>query len=431
MRARFFRFTTVAVAIAAAAACASSEDEVSSQPPGPDGGGQTPLPDGGDSATDASVDRAAPADATAPESGSLQTCSAAGWCITELPDEGLNIAEIWPLEKNAFATAFSTARGRKIIEWREDAPDAGWQFIDDNTQQDIPGGVFENIWAPNEDEVYYTAGLISDTLTGTRGGFLYHGKRPLPPATNWTWTRTQFDCALASYPRILGIGSEIYMLSCQKIYRLTGDPDAPDAGIVGDAGSSAWTLEYTDDDPAALQFKGGVGTPDDILFVGRRGSCTTIVRKTETGYRRIVDGISSGLNCNAKPGYPRVASMIDFLSIVPGEIVGTVLASGSNNDFFVKVVVDGQGEVSVTEHRPQSADYGSLWSDSPDEVWVVSNSYRIMHGTGDLGDASSYQHSTIALNGLPNENVLSRIRGTSKSNLWATGSDRVFHKTTP
>ncbi len=431
MRARYFRFTTVAVAIAAAAACASSEDEVT-PPPGPDGG-QTPLGDGGDSTTDASADCAALPDVTAPESGSLQTCSAAGWCLTELPDPELTIRDIWPFEKKAFASVWSTTRGNRVIEWNEDiAPGTGWKYIDDGTQRGIPGNP-NRIWAPNEDEVYYSIDLTSTTFTGTWGGFLFHGKRPIPPATAWTWTSTRFDCDTQRDLRVWGIGGDVYALSCGRIYRMTGDLDA-DGGVVGDAGTPSWTVEYTDDDPTTLWLQGGVGVPDDIWFVAARGSnlrCTTIVRKTAAGYQRIVDGVQNGpLSCVEKPGYPMVPALTDFISITPGEIVG--VSYRPQGAVLVKIAVDGQGEVSVTEVKPGlGQQFGSLWSGSLDEAWLVADTYRIVHGSAIWSDAASFQYSTIALNGLPNESSLLKIRGTSTSNLWAVGTDRAFHKTTP
>jgi hypothetical protein len=419
MRARFFHVTMVASALSAAAACAASNDETSS-PDDPNTVG-----DGGSSTVEASVDSAVFRDATASDGPSDPTCSPAGWCITELPDPSLEVRDIWPFEKHAFALSSDQYGGFKILEWSQDvSQQSGWKYIDDNTQQDLYPGESGNVWAPNEQEVYFT-------LSGyTRGGYLYHGKRPTWPATAWTWTRTQFDCANPNtdVPAVWGIGGDVYALACQKIYRLTGDPDA-DAGVAADGGSSAWTLEYTDDDPTPIVFYGGGGTADDRLFVGSRGAfrpCTFIVRKTAAGYQRIVDGLPSGafgLTCKEKPGYPMVPGLYAFSSTRPGEVLGTTF-----DGRLLRVAIDGEGGTSITEANPKPPEARAVWSDSPDEVWLGAG--YLLHGTGIWSDGGSYQVSTVALNDGRPVASFSKIRGISNSNLWAVGS-RAFHKTTP
>ncbi len=419
MRARFFHVTMIASALGAAAACATSDDVPSSPEESPT------LDDGGSGTADASVDAAVLPDATAPDAPSAPTCSPAGWCITELPDPSLELKDIWPFEKRAFAVGISQYAGPKVLEWNEDvSQQSGWKYIDDNTQQDLYRGELGNIWAPNEDEVYYT-------LRGeTRGGYLYHGKRPTPPATEWTWTRTPFQCAHPlDTPAVWGSGGDVYALSCSKIYRLTGDPDAA-PGVAGDGGSSPWTLEYTDDDPTPIVFFGGGGTADDTLFIGARGylmPCAIIVRKTANGYQRVVDGspVSTlSTSCKVKPGYPMVPGLYGFSSTRPGEVLGTLLFQ----EKLLKVAIDGEGKASITEANPQPPMSKAVWSGSPDEVWLGAG--YLMHGTGMWSDGGSYQVSTVALNDGRPVASFAKIRGISNSNLWAVGT-RAYHKTTP
>ncbi len=58
----------------------------------------------------------------------------------------------------------------------------GHDYIDDGTQNERGFGTYAGrVWAPNENEVYY----------GIGPGYVYHGKRPVAPATAWSWTRQQ------------------------------------------------------------------------------------------------------------------------------------------------------------------------------------------------------------------------------------------------
>lgn len=428
MRAWFIRGTVLA-AIGAAIACAASEDQDSS-PPAPDGG-DTTIGEGGvsDAVADASIDHATEADAGILDAAP-NVCSEAGWCLTALPDKDLWVQNIQPFETMAFATGNSLTFGQKVAEWRaQDGKPAGWKYIDDDTQQELPGAI-SSFWAPNEDEIYYAYQLNSKAWTGSFGAYLYHGRRPVAPATKWTWTTTRFDCGTNDAAIVTGVGSDVYMLHCRKILHLTGDPDS-DAGIGADGGSESWTVEYTDTDTVALAFQGRVGTPDDTWFIGKRGTaCSLIVRKTADGYQPIADGTVSGTTCKPKAGLSAAPAFLQFASPAAGEIVGMTGTSGKAS--ITKVTLEADGGLSAATSTPRADLREIIWTDTPDEVWVAGNfGYLLMEGKDVWSDAAAYDFSTLVINGVPNGCQFSKLSGTSKSNLWLVGSYCAYHKTNP
>ncbi|AKU97822.1 hypothetical protein AKJ09_04486 [Labilithrix luteola] len=428
MRAWFIRGTVLA-ALGAAIACAASEDQDSS-PPAPDGGNTT-LGDGGaaDAVTDASIDHATTPDAEILDAAP-NMCSEAGWCLTKLPDTNLWVQDVQAFETTAFATGFNFTIGPKVVEWgKHDGQAASWKYIDDDTQQESPGDI-SSFWAPNENEVYYAYQLRSTVRTGSFGAYLYHGRRPVAPATNWTWTSTRFDCGTNDAAIVTGVGSDVYMLHCKKIHRLTGDPDA-DAGLDSHGGPASWTVEYTDDDTAALTFQGRVGTPGDAWFVGKRDTaCSVIIRKTADGYQRIADGIASGTTCTPKPGVPAAPAFLQFVSPVAGEIVGTTGMQGKAS--AAKLTLESDGGLSVATSKPRADLREVIWTDTRDELWLVANyGYLLLQGKDVWSDAAAYNFSTLVINGVPNDCQFYKLSGTSKSNLWGVGANCAYHKTTP
>ena len=434
MRSALFKIGCVSVALSAAVACATSEDSNDSAiAPAPGDGGVTTLPD----AMETPVD---PGDAGVDaEAGEVDTtCSAAGWCLTELPDPSLNPGELVPLQKHAFAMGHNEALGTKILEW-SDATQA-WSYIDDRSQHSIVGNA-RSLWAPNENEVYYFVSDYSPLYgEGAYGGYLFRGTRPVAPATAWSWTRERFDCdgvsipeipgfLLPEEPEVWGTGSgDVYALSCGAIHRSTGS--------ASDAGTGSWRVDYVDDDPSSrIEFTGATGTgPDDVWFLGRRGGfspCAVVLHKTAAGYETVVDAIvNPDGTCGQKAGLPTIEGTITSPTARSNQLV--VVAGGR----LLKIARDGEGAYALTyagvSHLPGYT-LVSAWADSDSDAWLVGNSGKgiVYRGTNVWGPAGALEISTIALNGAANQKALSQIIGTSNKNLWVIGAERAFHKTTP
>ncbi|MDF2695654.1 MAG: hypothetical protein K0S65_4037, partial [Labilithrix sp.] len=118
-----------------------------------------------------------------------------------------------------FALANSNTVGTKVLEWDTDH----WAFIDDKPQLTLRMTP-SNVWAPSNDEVFYSINDLSGLLPGegSFGAIVYRGTRPNPPATEWTWTRSRVECpSLPSMPQVWGTStSEVYLAACGKIFRL-------------------------------------------------------------------------------------------------------------------------------------------------------------------------------------------------------------------
>jgi hypothetical protein len=429
MRAMLFRITSLSIALAAAVACAASgAQETSGEPlPDPDSGATT-VPEGG-----------IPDDASPDAPSKREACSAAGWCPTELPDTELSVSDIWPLEKHAFAFAESPRRGLKFLEW--DSATEKWTFIDDGTQNErrVVSG---NVWAPNDDEVYFT---LLDYEAIFAGGlppaFVYHGKRPVPPATAWSWTQLRFDCDIFDFkqPKVWGTSrDDVYLMTCRSIYHLNGAGGA-------DSGTAPWPAEYVDDDPAnRVEFFGATGTANEAWFVGRRGavfgSCTVLLRKTSAGYERVADGTPADEGCADVGGSLNINGSFDtgVFSAVSGSVVGARSKEiGGISDIVRIAALPGGGYSIDVTSLPSTLPVSpsSIWGVADDDLWMTAAPSfglggTVVRGTKVWSDAGAYGYSTLAMNGAPNTATLSRIRGTSNTNLWAVGFDRAFHKTT-
>ncbi|MBN9166058.1 MAG: hypothetical protein BGO98_22565 [Myxococcales bacterium 68-20] len=283
-------FTCGAFLLVAGAACAVSEEDRAAS--ASDSG--TPLGDG--ASPDETVDDAA---VLGPDG-----CSAAGWCVTQLPDADLTLKDVWPLPGHAFAIAESPTRGVKVLEWTE--LDAKWVYIDDNSQNRSTTELYAGrVWAPSADEVYFTVAPRA----------IYHGKRQNRPGSSWTWAHQQLEDRTPPYATsygdhyrgrptfaatkttytslgVFGTGvDDVYAWYANAIYRATKDRD----------GNESWAVEYVaddrDDDNEQLFFVGASATSkDDVWFAGGRGGppgqngCPVLVHKTAAGYRRVADG---------------------------------------------------------------------------------------------------------------------------------------------
>jgi len=426
MSSELFRVACASTVIAAAVACATAADEEGLAPP-------SDLSDGGASPSDAAVMNDAPpmpdVDAAGP------TCSEAGWCLTPLPDSDLIFADIWPLPNHAFAVASTGTAGRQLLEWSEDV--SRWSYVDDDKQgTEVPA----NVWSPNENEVYYAFFDLELLLTqGLFRGYVNHGRRPLPPETIWSWTRHPFDCDGFEQPWVWGASADdVYVMVSRTIHRLkSGDGNAG-----ADGGTSPWIPEYVDDDPMnPLTFRGATGTGgDDVWFVGDRGwgACAVVIRKTSTGYRTIVDGVPEPGGCGAKDGLPTLAGTLTGWSAPASDRLVAIL--GGRKD-VVKIAPsnDGSYAVEVSGSLPASlpVNFDRAWGASEEDLWFLAKrddfalGPAIVRGTSIWNDGGLFEYSTLVLNGAPNTETLSAIRGTSNNNIWAVGANRAYHKTSP
>ncbi len=442
MRTTFF---IVCASLAAAAACASSSEDGEAAPV--DHGPSTVLADAAtsDVATDAGPD-------AEPE---LPRCSAAGWCTTSLPDSDLIMKDIWPLKTHAFAVAESATLGVKVLEWDEVADE--WNYIDDDTQNEIGSGKYVgSIWAPNQDEVYYAV----------EPGIIYRGKRPVPPATEWSWTRQRlpdnshkgdashdpahdhgypfYQELKSNYPAlgVWGTGSDdVYAWYSNTIFRWKSE----------DGGAPAWVAEYVAADEEAydehLIILSAGGRRGDVWFSGARDrgygyNCALAVRKTSESYQRIADGIVHKFDvfnpCTERTGYLNIGGASGWLTDIQAAGTDRVVALKGPRD-VTQISFEGGGYAirsSTASNGPPSEVYYkapvsfySLWW-APENVWL-SGWGLVVRGNSLVGDDSSYEVSTISLTGAPLNRPMYRIRGTESTNLWAIGVRYALHKTTP
>ena len=438
MKSLIFRIACLSASTAAAVACAASGND--DAPPT-----DTPPPnvyEGGTETTDGgSVREAAPDDATA-----SATCSAAGWCLTALPSypDELRLNDIWSLPDRAFAIAGTQSGSVRFLEWN-DASDR-WSFIDDDSQH-YTSALAAGVWAPNADEVYFSL-----SHSNAPGGEIYYGRRPVPPATDWSWRRFSFECSVPERPWVWGASAgDVFVMSCGTIHRLNGALD----GGTNDA--SPWGAEYVDDNPMAqLTFHGATGTsPNDVWFVGSRReslwgpSCAVVVRKTAAGYEPIVDGTPNDDGCAQKPESASIPIAGAFgreegdsiHAPAKDRFIAVSFGTEANNS-IVRIGPNGAGGYAVSvSNAPPAMGVGlrSVWGTSEDDLWflgappltTLNDNASIVRGTNIWSDGGVFQYSTLVLDGVPNIKALQRIRGTSNTNLWAVGANRAFHKTTP
>ncbi len=450
MRALFW--TSTSLMIAAAAACASSDEEKGSTlPPVPDSGAPLASDDGGDDTPDAK-------DAAA--DGQLDGgagCSAAGWCPTSLPDNDLTLKDIWTMPGHAFAVAESPTLGCKALEWTEST--GKWSYIDDGTQNQ-PGSTqyVGRLWAPSEDEVYFT---ISPRT-------VFHGKRSSNANKPWAWTHQQLENRIpADYPpqplnaehytgrpmdlatatKLVSLGvfgtsaSDVYAWYGNAIYRMSS----------GDDGNPTWAVDYVADDldraDEQLFFLGATATSsNDVWFGGARTgkvyeyrSCAMAVHKTAAGYQRAVDGVGNSSGCEPRPDSGAVVVggasgwFTDMRSVSPNSIIGlkggqtVVRISGTGDTYSVDLS-------QIPLLAPQASKqfmFLSISAAPDDTLWLGGFGLVAQAKNVWDGDAGSYRVSTIALNGSFTNMTVYQIRASSNADVWAVGDRNALHKTTP
>lgn len=438
MRGATFRIGAALGALACAAACAASGDEPADvvAPGGRDGGKDLEPPT--DAGTDARREEF--------EAGASKPCSPDDWCPTTLPGTEVSIADVHPLEARAFGLMTGQFIGYKAAEW---TPDAGWQLITKKVQFS-PYSSSGQIWAVSDDEIYFSVNDLRGFLDGPFGAFIVRGRRPVAPATDWTWTTSHIDRDALTYVAPLWATSDgtIYVSTGGQIHRLDRSPP-PDAG---DPNALHWVAEpYADDLPEhPVEFYAISGTgPDDVWFGGGRANadytvrCATLVHKTASGYRTVIDGVPDDDGCKVrvdKAGVAMVRGMFQssIHAASPGRVVGAV----NNSPFepvdneLVSVRANGDSPATVSTTRPAGNDAVLLapWGTSEDDLFIIATrttTSAILRGRTIWGATASYAYSQLAINGLPNTSELLRIRGTSNHNIWAVGSANAYHKTTP
>ncbi len=439
MRAPLKGMLFATVGLTAVAACATTNEYLGVSD---DDAGTTVVPDA--TVTDAAIEDAdAPAEDAAEEASSdALLCSTEGWCSLPLPDPYLSMVDVWPLEHRGFALGKNPFFGTKVLEWSEATK--AWAYLDDETQNEVGDNQRmrepTSIWSPNDDEVYFA-------VSSATSGYVYHGKRPSPPETKWSWTRSLFEgCSEASL-WVYGTSSDdVFVGACNRIYRKGDAPAFPgddagapdDAGVPGSVAPEGWTLEHVDvSSPGRVLFLGASGTgPNDIWFGGGRLTtsnidCALLLHRTATGYETVVDSdVSTPSRCTAKPGILSLSGSLRFL-----QQTGTDrLIAFHRAQTAVRIIPkDGGGYVSKNGKTAPSGAWRTAWAASEQELWLAPNLSvgQVFLGTDLWEDAAAYKLSSIALNGAPILSTIMTIRGTSKKNIWAVGGNHVFRKTTP
>ncbi|AKV00190.1 hypothetical protein AKJ09_06853 [Labilithrix luteola] len=428
----------VGCALTASAACSSSSESPVSAPE-PDAGNTTITDAAGNVDVDVDVDTDSGPDGS--------TCSPDGWCPTKIPNSNFQMRDIWPFEDRAFAVGISPTLGVKVMEWT--AAEDSWRYIDDDTQHDYGFGEYVgSLWAPNENELYYTIGP----------GYVYHGTRGTD--ANWTWTRHRLpdngwenmaaqsgnpsfhfpesNYGAANYPALGVFGtsaSDVYAWFSNTIFHWKDDG----------SGTPSWVAEHIIELPTSISEKtsivsAGASPSGELWFTGARSSpsyglasCAIVIRKTASGYSRIVDGIlqntSPSSGCGAKPGYLRLTGLVTDIHVTPsGRVLGLGWVEGVVEFFPGATDGDWSFRASKSDLIGLPNAYLSMWAPSDAEHWLSGNGL-VVRGSNVLDDGESWRISSIAQNGAPIRQYFYRIRGTSTSNIWAVGNGYALHKT--
>jgi len=369
----------------------------------------------------------------------LPECSTDGWCYTPFPDKDLVFRDIWPLEDRAFAVVESTSRGIKFLEWT--SASNAWSYIDDLSQNDHGAGTFaSDVYAPNGDEVF----------VGVGPSFVFHGRRS---GGTWSWTSQRladnhpghdglsddhaapvmspFGVRVKPMLRVWGTGQdEIYAAYSNTVFRRS-------------TSNGAFEPMVTFDDLAVpnehvfIAELAGTGA-DDLWIAGARvlqGPCPLVVHKTASGLEHVVDADydPTSRGCVARDG----SQTFDDTALGWALGVATVAAEDVIVNFNGKGVVRVQKSASdytftstepsiVTSADAMSSFIRSVWYGDGD-TWLSSwgTVFRRAGGTDD------FVLSRISRDVSPVFSPIYRVRGTSKTNLWAIGDQHALHKTTP
>ncbi len=457
---------TCILMLAAAGACAASEGE------GPDrssdGDDDSGVRVGHDGGADAGVDSGVVDGAT---DGPI--CSPGGWCATTLPHEDLTLRDVWATAGRAFAVGMSPTVGARVLEWND--TDARWSYIDDNTQNEEGRGAFVGrIWAPNENELYYSVAPRT----------IYRGVRDpasQSPATAWSWTHWQLEDRAPAYPAhpqyphhyqglpfyalpsthfdwkgtelpALGVhgtsAKDVYAWYANTIYHLSTD----------DAGSPTWEVEYVANDhdrpDEQLVFLAATSTSSgEVWFAGGRGGaasagfggidprlCSVLVRKASSSYQRVADGEGVGfgfptppLRCRARAGTSYIEGPDGWITDIQAGPGDSIVALKSARD-LARITVVGDALSVESTRMPPDVSKAALLS-----FWLVPNTQTIWLGGVNVVaraddawvDGGTYQISSISLNGAWLTTPVHQIRGSSNSDRWAVGARYALRKTTP
>ncbi len=457
---------TASAPLAIIAACASTEEGPSLAP-------DTPPPA---TIPDAGVPDVDIWDVDVPDTH-LPDCSSVGWCITSFPDENLDFRDIWPLEDVAFAIAQSRTEGVKFLEWKKSTN--AWEYIDDLSQNSAGSGTFAGgVYAPNANEVYFAVG----------NSFIYHGKRPVPPETKWTWTRAELPDNVVGHPLTHDHGRHFSTLAGERVEAF-GVWGAGAADVYAhysntifrrDPADGTWSAVYTVGDLDAANehtfFLSASGTgPNDIWFVGARDrdpfSCPLVVRKTADGWERVADGVvgtSSASRCVERAGTLRLGNAVggwlyDIQPVSATEYVALQNVRVSSIEHVVNLTrirvslppdggvpddggLSDDGGLVSDGGLPSNAAFSFEQSVVPVKLAVNNGPPKIMNslwrGDGETwfaswglvvrrADDGTYSVSTLSRDGAPVRAQFHKIRGTSNQNLWAVGARHAYHKTTP
>lgn len=359
-----------------------------------------------------------------------ERCSAAGWCEVPAPRYGSYTQRfygIWPLADRAFVYGPSetsdhlSSMPHALLEW--DYASKTFTRIDDgrHTQdQGYIGGVV----APNKDEVYYVT-----TRLGVSGADVHHGRRPVPPATQWSWMTQQLGCSDWFIPMMWGTGPDVYVTGCKKVFRYS--PDG------GDGGTETWIEDFVETDPTADLFSIAGTSPDNVWFYGMKTSCPYVLRKTAAGYERVAEGTYSATDGRCQPTDGRLAFDYSIFNTVIGAAAsGELLVLREDGREVARISPGSLGGYEIAYARPlptvpEGIALTRVWG-GDDALWFITSENSVLRATNAFSDGgASIQYSTLARNGAPNDKSLTILVGTSSSNLWAVGTERAFHKSTP
>ena len=442
-------FASGSIALATVVACATSSSEEDARP-------APPSDDAGES-TVSEPER--PADAGAPvEDANVQppsSCNAVGWCATALPDTNLVLRDIWPLEEGAFALAESSTLGTKVLEWTESTK--SWAYIDDDSQNAYGSGHYVGkIWAPSENELYYSTGP----------SLIYHGTRGSSSAPfSWESTRLEYDgpgvdpekdtqyASQLSKKDVPSIGvwgtsaEDVYAWYANRIFRRTRV----------DGGATEWVPEYreavTTTPQRSFYFLGAAGSsPDEIWFVSSGSRCTALIRRTPDGYKRVMDScLSAGSLPELYQHFSSIWQGAAWATSVDSPRPGMAVILLADNT-FIHVDMAGAGVARLNQIVTPGLGVGrgdrklkSVWIDG-EHVWlggwgvVLDVENKLDAWAQGLGvsppstvpdGGATFSISSVALDGVRLDKQVYQVRGTSNDNLWAVGTGYALHKKTP
>lgn len=478
-----------AATLAAVVACATSNEEAASLGLDLDAG--VDSVDGGTTVAEASapdeVDAEAGPDASVPV---WSPCNDYGWCETKLPDPNLTFIDVWPFADRAFAVAQSDTLGTKVLEWTEAAQ--AWSYIDDDTQNAYVSGQYAGkMYAPGENEVYYT----------TAPGIVYHGTRASVSAPfTWESTRLPYEgpvfadrdpgrawsvppSALVRYAPALGVigtsADDVYAWYGNQVFRRTSE----------DGGPPTWTSEFvsqatsTPSNESFYIFNASRGDPngsDEIWFAGGHGptdatkgyiGCPTLFRRTPSGTSAVLDFTYSNGKCTTKPGtiQPRIKRELPGYGLidVPIQPTGWATTVAPVAPGAAIVIIDNAQSWYYVDTTAKLARYNYIDGISPptsasssplihsvvrldDRLWfsghgiVVGSEIKPDAWTNGLGigtpesfaqagtgTGALLEKTSVAMQGRYLKQPLYQVRGSSTKNLWAVGNRYALHQKTP